>query len=88
MRGAERWVIIDCALANELDNAMAKTQTKTTAGKRPRSGQWDQYLDAELGFRNHWYPALFSRDVSETQVTALTLLGEDILLKRLLSLVL
>ena len=48
-----------------------------------RTGQWDRYLDAELGFRNHWYPALLSSDVAESEVTPLTLLGEDILLKRI-----
>ena len=69
---------------------MVKARSSSKSKKAPvphrskrGSGQWDQYIEAELGFRNHWYPALFSRDVSETEVTALTLLGEDILLKRL-----
>lgn len=41
-----------------------------------------RYEDAVLGFRNHWYPAMFSSDVRETEIKTLKLLGEDILLKR------
>ena len=40
------------------------------------------YEDAILGFRNHWYPAMFSADVRETEVKTLKILGEDLLLKR------
>ena len=41
------------------------------------------YLAAKLGFRNHWYPVKFSRDIGEGQVIEATLCGEDILLKRI-----
>jgi carbazole 1,9a-dioxygenase terminal dioxygenase component len=41
-----------------------------------------RYEDAVLGFRNHWYPAMFSSDVRETEIKTLRVLGEDILLKR------
>lgn len=41
-----------------------------------------RYEDAVLGFRNHWYPAMFSSDIRETEIKTLKLLGEDILLKR------
>ena len=41
-----------------------------------------RYEDAALGFRNHWYPAMFSSDIRETEVKTLKVLGEDILLKR------
>lgn len=44
--------------------------------------QWDGYIEAALGFRNHWYPALFGKDVSEGEIKGITLLGEDLLLKR------
>ncbi len=40
------------------------------------------YEDAILGFRNHWYPALFSADVRESEIKTLKILGEDVLLKR------
>lgn len=41
-----------------------------------------KYEDAVLGFRNHWYPAMFSSDVRETEIKTLKLLGEEVLLKR------
>lgn len=48
-----------------------------TAGLSP--GKYD---DAVLGFRNHWYPAMRSTEITEAQIVARTLLGEDILFKR------
>ena len=48
-----------------------------------RVPKWRNYLAAKLGFRNHWYPVKFSRDISEGQVIEATLCGEDILLKRI-----
>ena len=47
-----------------------------------RVPRWRNYLAAKLGFRNHWYPVRFSRDVPENVVLAVKLLGENILLKR------
>lgn len=41
-----------------------------------------KYDDAVLGFRNHWYPAMLSTEIIEEQIVARTLLGEDILFKR------
>lgn len=41
-----------------------------------------RYEDAALGFRNHWYPAMFSSDIRETEIKTLKILGEDILFKR------
>ena len=35
-----------------------------------------RYEDAALGFRNHWYPAMFSSDVRETEFKTLRILGE------------
>ena len=47
-------------------------------GNRP----WQPWIDAEWGFRNHWYPALLGRDVPEGKHQAVQLLGEDILVTR------
>lgn len=47
-------------------------------GRRP----WQPWIDAEWGFRNHWYPALLSRDLPEGEHNAVQLLGEDILVTR------
>jgi carbazole 1,9a-dioxygenase terminal dioxygenase component len=44
---------------------------------------WQPYLEASLGFRNHWYPAFFSRRLAEGEVVAHEILGERILFKRI-----
>ncbi len=41
------------------------------------------YVAAKYGFRNHWYPVLFSTELDEGQPQPLTLLGENILLRRI-----
>src|SRR6187402_1192674 len=48
-----------------------------------RVPRWRDYLAAKMGFRNHWYPATFSREVGENEVVKAKLLGEDMLLKRI-----
>ncbi|MGE4409004.1 MAG: Rieske 2Fe-2S domain-containing protein [Sphingobium sp.] len=45
--------------------------------------RWRNYLAAKLGFRNHWYPIMFSRELGENEVVSRKLMGEDILLKRI-----
>jgi carbazole 1,9a-dioxygenase terminal dioxygenase component len=42
-----------------------------------------EYVAAKFGFRNHWYPAIFSNEIAEGQVVAIRLLGEPILLRRI-----
>jgi carbazole 1,9a-dioxygenase terminal dioxygenase component len=44
---------------------------------------WRGYVEAKLGFRNHWYPSLFSADLAEGEVKPYKLLGEKLLLKRI-----
>ena len=44
---------------------------------------WRPYVDATLGFRNHWYPTLFSADVEEGKPRAFKLAGDNILLNRI-----
>ncbi|MCZ6874000.1 MAG: Rieske 2Fe-2S domain-containing protein, partial [bacterium] len=44
---------------------------------------WQRYLDAELGLRNYWYPALFSHELPEGEMQPLTLLGERLFFKRI-----
>jgi carbazole 1,9a-dioxygenase terminal dioxygenase component len=46
-------------------------------------GAWRPYVEAKLGFRNHWYPARFSNEIAEGQAVTLKLLGESIILKRI-----
>jgi carbazole 1,9a-dioxygenase terminal dioxygenase component len=42
-----------------------------------------EYVAAKYGFRNHWYPCLFSAELAEGQLQPVELLGEKILLKRI-----
>jgi carbazole 1,9a-dioxygenase terminal dioxygenase component len=46
-------------------------------------GDWRPYVEAKLGFRNHWYPVRFSKEIEEGQVLTLKVLGEAMLLKRI-----
>ncbi|MYH70601.1 MAG: Rieske 2Fe-2S domain-containing protein [Gammaproteobacteria bacterium] len=43
---------------------------------------WGNWLKAELGFRNHWYPTEASRNIRNGEHKAIKLLGEDILFLR------
>lgn len=56
--------------------------------------KWEPYLEAELGFRNHWYPAFFGGELGEAdrsaglgepvaQVRSEVILGERILFRRI-----
>jgi carbazole 1,9a-dioxygenase terminal dioxygenase component len=47
-----------------------------------RTRPWQPYLEASLGFRNHWYPALFSAELAEGGCLGRELLGERLLFKR------
>jgi carbazole 1,9a-dioxygenase terminal dioxygenase component len=73
------------------------TSLDTTVSEDPKNKQrtrpWERYLEAELGFRNHWYPAFFAAELPEADVSDLQgspvknvrteiLLGERILFRR------
>lgn len=42
-----------------------------------------EYVSAKYGFRNHWYPVLFSHEIAEGEARPVELLGEKILLRRI-----
>jgi carbazole 1,9a-dioxygenase len=44
---------------------------------------WRSYFEADLGFRNHWYPAFFSLQLEEGQCCGQKILGENVLFKRI-----
>jgi len=44
---------------------------------------WAPYVDAKLGFRNHWYPVMFSKEIDEGEPKTLKLLGENLLVNRI-----
>jgi len=43
---------------------------------------YQRYLDAELGLREYWYPALFSHELEEGKTNNAVICGERILFKR------
>ena len=43
---------------------------------------WRPYVEAKLGFRNHWYPTVFSDNIEEGKPRAFKLCGENLLLNR------
>jgi len=44
---------------------------------------WKGYVEAKMGFRNHWYPVRFSKELDEGQLEVVELLGERLILKRI-----
>ena len=44
---------------------------------------WRPYVEAKLGFRNHWYPTLMSSEVEENKPVTFKLCGEKLLLNRI-----
>src|SRR5262245_1220590 len=54
---------------------MEPTRERVKESTRP-------YLEADLGFRNHWYPALFAYELEGDDPKPVTMLGEKILIRR------
>ena len=46
------------------------------------SRQYAPYVEADWGFKNTWYPALFSHELDENRVKGVTMAGHDIVLRR------
>jgi nitrite reductase/ring-hydroxylating ferredoxin subunit len=44
--------------------------------------EYAPYVEANWGFKNHWYPAFFSHEVVENAVQATTIAGHDIVVRR------
>ena len=71
---------------DQLVGAMRPWRTVGTAEAPARAAQrrtsiWPRYDAAVLGFRNYWYPVMWSRDLKRKPV-ARTLLGERVMLVR------
>ena len=43
---------------------------------------WRTYVQAKLGFKNHWYPVLKSADLKEGEPQAIKVLSDALLLNR------
>lgn len=48
-----------------------------------RVKQWPHYVEAKLGFRNHWYPTFLSKELREGEPQAIRVLGDRILFNRI-----
>src|SRR5579871_4081503 len=71
-RSTTAWSASSCVAVSE--------QSLLSVGRRDWA-TWPRYEAAELGFREYWYPVLWSRDVG-TKPKGVTVLGEPILLMR------
>jgi carbazole 1,9a-dioxygenase terminal dioxygenase component len=71
---------VKAALSAELDES--RGDVEQAVSRLIRKKPWQPYLDAPLGFRNHWYPALFSHELGEGAVKGEVVLGERIVFKR------
>lgn len=69
-------------------------QEPIEAWEEQRRKPWQLYVDASLGFRNHWYPAFFSSELAEGDTSppagdpvsnfkAVKMLGEEIFFRRI-----
>ena len=69
---------------DELDSGDLLNGASEAVGGPQRRPQkpWQPYIEATLGFRNHWYLAFFSQELAEGEFRAEQLLGEKILFKR------
>lgn len=52
------------------------------ANDQKTQNQYQPYKDAEWGFINHWYPALFSEELKEGDVEGIMICGIPIVLRR------
>ncbi|MGQ4597941.1 Rieske 2Fe-2S domain-containing protein [Nocardia sp. R6R-6] len=62
------------------DSTLAAVSEPSMATKS--NTKWPRYVDATLGFPEHWHPAAFSDEVTEGSFVPVTLLGKSILLTR------
>lgn len=58
-------------------------ETAVSPDARTGGRAWERYIEATLGFRDHWYPVRFSSDLAPETPEAVTLLGEKLLLNRI-----
>jgi len=63
----------DVPSAADADSVEVGTATRSS---------WAPYVQAKLGFRNYWYPALFGHELDGGVAKGVRLLGENVLLRR------
>jgi carbazole 1,9a-dioxygenase terminal dioxygenase component len=70
-------------MAQETGSPVADQTSRPNHSDGTATRGWRAYFEAALGFRNHWYPAFFSRDLAEGKCRGEEMLGERILFKRI-----
>jgi carbazole 1,9a-dioxygenase terminal dioxygenase component len=61
---------------------MEQARRRSLGSIRKLRERWAPYREAALGFRNHWYPVCFGRDLESDKPKVVRLCGEDIILRR------
>jgi len=59
------------------DASVSAASTGSAVGSK-----WPRYLQAELGFSNHWHPVLFSHELAEGGFVSVKVMGRQVLLTR------
>lgn len=72
--------IINRNVADELVDEVSEATVEVTPRRKDKP--WQRWIDAELGLRNHWYPAHRSIDLRDGESKAIKILGEDIFITR------
>jgi carbazole 1,9a-dioxygenase len=77
------------AIRNEISDDLFKRVAAYVPGLKVEGARtptaekpWQKWIDAELGWRNHWYPVIPSRSIPEGGHKAIKLLGEELLYLR------
>ena len=72
----------DSAPVRRRSAASAQKSDSLRKNDQKTQSQYQPYKDAEWGFINHWYPALFSTELEEDQVEGIQICGVQIVLRR------
>ncbi|MDE2766213.1 MAG: Rieske 2Fe-2S domain-containing protein [Chloroflexota bacterium] len=70
-------------MVKELSREAEEAQLGESVEAYERQKPWERYIDAEMGLRNYWYPALFSHELKEGEIQTATICGERLLFKRI-----
>lgn len=69
------------AVSSDADASRPEAKSSSVRTSRPEFATWPRYRVAQLGFSEHWYPAMRSRKLRR-RPRSVTLLGHEIVLMR------
>ena len=70
-------------MAQDTGSSLLDQGSRVVDDKNTATRGWRAYFEADLGFRNHWYPAFFGKHLAEGKCLGQEMLGERILFKRI-----